>query len=233
MGEREVKLREIKERDRTIGEKEAKIYELKKQNAELEKFKFVLDHKIGELKGQIDPKNEDIAAMKRIINGMDADLEDYHRKNKLLQMDIANLQTKQASLQKEILFQRKKIADSQSLCKRVKHDLHAVMDASQNQKLFKKAFLDFHAKYALKVAGPAREEDDGEKEIADEYGRQRNYLQKSVAALKAKLGKDSLLHRQNNLEALQENMGLIRNINDLRKEISLLKHDQQQNRFGN
>ncbi len=72
------------------GDKETKIYELKKQNAELEKFKFVLDYKIKELKAQIDPKNDDIAAMKRIIQGMDSDLEDYHRKNKVLQQDIAS-----------------------------------------------------------------------------------------------------------------------------------------------
>ena len=55
---------------------------------ELEKFKFVLDYKIKELKAQIDPKNDDIAAMKRDIQGMDTDLEDYHRKNKLLQQNV-------------------------------------------------------------------------------------------------------------------------------------------------
>ena len=66
----------MKERDKTITDKELKIYELKKQNQELEKFKFVLDYKIKELKAQIDPKNDDIAAMKRDIQGMDLDLEE-------------------------------------------------------------------------------------------------------------------------------------------------------------
>lgn len=44
--------KEIKTRDLSIGEKEKKIYELKKKNQELDKFKFVLDFKIRELKHQ-------------------------------------------------------------------------------------------------------------------------------------------------------------------------------------
>ena len=45
--------KEISERDETIGEKEKRIYDLKKKNQELEKFKFVLDYKIKELKKQV------------------------------------------------------------------------------------------------------------------------------------------------------------------------------------
>merc|ERR1719456_200154 len=93
--ERELNLKEIKERDKMIGDKEQRIYDLKKQNQELEKFKFVLDYKIKELKAQIDPKNDDIAEMKTQIQAMDAELEDYMRKNKQLALDISQLQMKQ------------------------------------------------------------------------------------------------------------------------------------------
>jgi len=40
---------------------------LKKKNQELEKFKFVLDYKIKELKKQIEPREADIKAMKEQI----------------------------------------------------------------------------------------------------------------------------------------------------------------------
>merc|ERR1712072_1571446 len=93
--ERDHNLKEIKERDRTIGDKEQRIYDLRKQNQELEKFKFVLDYKIKELKAQIDPKTLDIAEMKQQIQAMDAELEDYMRKNKQLALDISQLQMKQ------------------------------------------------------------------------------------------------------------------------------------------
>lgn len=43
---------------------EKRIYDLKKKNQELEKFKFVLDFKIKELKKQIEPRENDIKAMK-------------------------------------------------------------------------------------------------------------------------------------------------------------------------
>ena len=40
---------------------------MKKKNQELEKFKFVLDYKIKELKKQIEPREADIKAMKEQI----------------------------------------------------------------------------------------------------------------------------------------------------------------------
>ena len=58
MLEKEVSVhkKEIKLRDLSVGEKERRIYELKKKNQELDKFKFVLDFKIRELKQQIEPR---------------------------------------------------------------------------------------------------------------------------------------------------------------------------------
>lgn len=46
---------------------EKRIYDLKKKNQELEKFKFVLDYKIKELKKQIEPRETDIKNMKEQI----------------------------------------------------------------------------------------------------------------------------------------------------------------------
>merc|ERR1719389_272744 len=91
--------KEIRERDKTISDKEHRIFDLKKQNQELEKFKFVLDYKIKELKAQIDPKNDDIAEMRQQIKAMEGELDDYMRKNKQLALDISQLQMKQRALQ--------------------------------------------------------------------------------------------------------------------------------------
>lgn len=51
----------------SIADKERQIYELKKKNQELEKFKFVLDFKIKELKQQIEPREAEIGTMKKQI----------------------------------------------------------------------------------------------------------------------------------------------------------------------
>lgn len=45
--------KEICERDGTIQDKEKRIYELKRKKQELEKYKFVLNFKITELKNQV------------------------------------------------------------------------------------------------------------------------------------------------------------------------------------
>jgi hypothetical protein len=44
---------DLQERDETIQDKEKRIYDLKKKNQELDKFKFVLDYKIKELRKQV------------------------------------------------------------------------------------------------------------------------------------------------------------------------------------
>jgi cilia- and flagella-associated protein 57 len=51
------------ERDELIQDKERRVYDLKKKNQELEKFKFVLDFRIKELKEQVEPRENEIAEM--------------------------------------------------------------------------------------------------------------------------------------------------------------------------
>jgi cilia- and flagella-associated protein 57 len=72
---------ELKEREDTIGEKEKRIYDLKKKNEELEKFKFVLDYRILDLRKKIEPREHNIAIMKKQIESMNLELKDYILKN--------------------------------------------------------------------------------------------------------------------------------------------------------
>merc|ERR1719276_370299 len=155
---------------------------------------------------------------------MDSELEDYHRKNKLLQVNIEQLQDKQRTLQKEIVTQRKKMTDCQTIIKRFKNDLHECVQFIQEPKQLKDSTANLYKKYVPN--GIKKQELDAD--IQREYNRQRDYLMKSVESLKRKLAKDSEVHRQDNMRVLQENQGLIREINDLRREINYLKHERQQ-----
>ena len=56
--------------DSFVCPQEKRIYDLKKKNQELEKFKFVLDYKIKELKKQIEPREAEIKDMKETINAV-------------------------------------------------------------------------------------------------------------------------------------------------------------------
>lgn len=57
---------------------EKRIYDLKKKNQELEKFKFVLDYKIKELKKQIEPRENEIKVMKEQIQEVRAGAHTPH-----------------------------------------------------------------------------------------------------------------------------------------------------------
>ena len=59
--------REIHEREITIRDKDRRIYDLKKKNQELEKFKFVLDYKIKELKRQLNPRSIEIRELQKQV----------------------------------------------------------------------------------------------------------------------------------------------------------------------
>lgn len=218
---------QIKDRDRMIGDKEQKIYDLKKQNQELEKYKFVLDHKIKDLKAQIDPKNDDIAEMKQQIQKMDGELEDYHKQNKQLEVNIEGLGKKQQSLQEEIVTQRKRMLNCQTVIKRFKNDLHECVEFIQEPKKLRDSVNSLYKKYVPN--GIKKQELDAD--IQREYSRQKDYLEKSVESLKRKLLKDSDVHRLDNNCILHENVGLIREINELRKEIDFLKRERQQQRL--
>merc|ERR1719203_2368567 len=215
-------LNELRERDKMIEHKEEKIYELKKQNQELEKFKFVLDYKIKELKAQIDPKNDDIASMLTQIQAMEGELDDYMRKNKQLALDISQLQMKQRALQEEIKSQKKRLRDDLALIKRFKLDLSDCMETIQEPKQLKESVANLYRKYVQSGAKKL----DLDTDMQKEYNRQRDYLEKSVESLKRKLEKDSQAHRIDNMRIMQENVSLIREINDLTREINALKHER-------
>merc|ERR1711998_550797 len=144
-----------------------------------------------------------------------------------LQVNIEQLQHKQKMLQDEIVSQRKKMTDCQTIIKRFKNDLHESVQHIQDPKLLKDSIGKLYGKYVPN--GIKKQELDSD--IQREYNRQRDYLEKSVESLKRKLLKDSDVHRQDNTRILQENVKLIREINDLRREIDYLKRERQQERL--
>jgi DNA repair exonuclease SbcCD ATPase subunit len=75
--------------------------ELKAKNKELEKFKFVLDYKLRELKKEIEPRDEQIMQMRETIRELDEELQHDHRSNVGLEQSLAEKQAKIESVQNE------------------------------------------------------------------------------------------------------------------------------------
>jgi len=58
---------DIRERDATIAERDARITSLKAETQQLAKFKFVLEYKLDEVKGQLEPKEHHIVDLEKQI----------------------------------------------------------------------------------------------------------------------------------------------------------------------
>ncbi|XP_060062057.1 cilia- and flagella-associated protein 57 isoform X2 [Erinaceus europaeus] len=213
--------REIQERDETIQDKEKRIYDLKKKNQELEKFKFVLDYKIKELKKQIEPRENEIKVMKEQIQEMEAELERFHKQNTQLELNITELWQKLRATDKEMRRERQKERDLEALVKRFKTDLHNCVAYIQEPRQLKEKVRGLFEKYVqradmVEIAGLNTD-------LQQEYSRQRDHLERNLATLKKKVVKESELHRTDYVRIMQENVSLIKEINELRRELKLTR----------
>ncbi|XP_074859320.1 cilia- and flagella-associated protein 57 [Carettochelys insculpta] len=220
--------REIQERDETIQDKEKRIYDLKKKNQELEKFKFVLDYKIKELKKQIEPRENDIKEMKEQIQEMEGELERFHKQNMQLELNITELRQKLKATDREMHKEQQKERDMEALVKRFKTDLHNCVGFIQDPKKLKEGIRELYNKYVqqadmVEIVGV-------DTDLQQEYTRQREHLERNLATLKKKVVKESEIHRADNVRIMQENVSLIKEINELRKELKVTRtqvHDLQ------
>ncbi|XP_066480340.1 cilia- and flagella-associated protein 57 isoform X1 [Tiliqua scincoides] len=220
--------REIQERDETIQDKEKRIYDLKKKNQELEKFKFVLDYKIKELKKQIEPRENEIKAMKEQIQEMEGELERFHKQNTQLELNIAELRLKLRATDREMHKEMQKERDMEALIKRFKTDLHDCVGLIQEPKKLKESIRDIYEKYVQKA--DMVEIVGVNSDLHEEYTRQREHLERNLATLKKKVIKESEIHRGDYVRIMQENVSLIKEINELRRELKVTRtqiHDLQ------
>uniref|UniRef100_H2N7Q7 Cilia- and flagella-associated protein 57 n=1 Tax=Pongo abelii TaxID=9601 RepID=H2N7Q7_PONAB len=213
--------REIQERDETIQDKEKRIYDLKKKNQELGKFKFVLDYKIKELKKQIEPRENEIRVMKEQIQEMEAELENFHKQNTQLELNITELWQKLRATDQEMRRERQKERDLEALVKRFKTDLHNCVAYIQEPRLLKEKVRGLFEKYVqradmVEIVGLNTD-------LQQEYARQREHLERNLATLKKKVVKEGELHRTDYVRIMQENVSLIKEINELRRELKFTR----------
>ncbi|KAF1613185.1 UNVERIFIED_CONTAM: Cilia- and flagella-associated protein 57, partial [Eudyptes robustus] len=209
---------EIQERADTIQDKEKHIYDLKKKNQELEKFKFVLDYRVEEFKKQIESRENDIKTMKEQICEMEGELERFHKESTQLKLNITQLQQKLKATDREMHRERQKKQNMEALIKRFKTDLHNCVGFIQDSKKMKDRIRELYTKYVQQsdtVETAALDTD-----LQQEYIRQREYLERNLAALKKKV-KDQEVHQAAYMRIVQENVSLIKEINDLRQELKV------------
>ena len=85
---------EIDIKDNIIHQREKNILHLKKKTQELEKFKFVLDEKIRDLRKDIAPKEIEIGTLGTSTEALDIKLRKYNEVNAALGFMVEELRQK-------------------------------------------------------------------------------------------------------------------------------------------
>lgn len=214
--------KEIQERDETIQDKEKRIYDLKKKNQELEKFKFVLDYKIRELKKQIEPREDEIKRMRGQIQEMENELEQSRKSNTQLELNITDMKQKYEATSKTLKEKGNLVREKEAKVKQFKTRLHNSVSFIQEPRLLKESVI---AMYRKCVEDDITESASVDADIQKEYHRQREHLEHTVFSLKKKLVKDSKIHKADNVRIMQDNVSLIKEINELRKELKTCQNN--------
>ena len=135
---------EIKIRDETIAEKEKIITLQKKTGIELEKNRFVLEHKIENLKQQILPKDDLIRDLRSQIDAMEDELNSVTKIQAELEVTIDETKTKLSTATQELSQERKRASNMSVVQFRLfKGPVHVIWTGCRMLKLV------LHVKYLL------------------------------------------------------------------------------------
>ena len=219
------------DKDRAIADSERAIAELKKDNGELEKFKFVLDYQIKQLKRQIEPREADIADIRRHIGAIDGSLEREHKANAAVHRDIAALQRSNArrqsavhrsrdatrSLQRRLAVARRRLAECTAALDEPRR-LQAAFEALCRDVLLPPPQLQQQQQQQQRAsepsasAPPSSSPSADSAEVQSEFGRQRAALLRRVADLSTELSAAWRTGRKGNVAVMQSNVALIREV---------------------
>ena len=103
-------------------------------------------------------------------------------------------------------------------------DLHNTVGLIQEPAKLKESVVSLYQTY-FKIDEESLSKGTGQfdGDAQDEYARQREHLERNVTALKKKLKKESEIHKSDNVRVMQENVTLIKEINELRKELKIAR----------
>ncbi|CAH0405353.1 unnamed protein product [Chilo suppressalis] len=209
--------KEISERDGTIQDKEKRIYQLKRKKQELEKYKFVLNFKITELKNQIDPLDRDIKEKKVRILDLEISLESLLKQRAFRELKINQLNEKLMSAKKDYLNEADRNLTLKNTLKKIKIDLHNMTANFQDPTKLKLNVKALFHKYVEDIDFVRSR--IAEDEAIREFNRQRDHLEKQVAALKQQLAKSLGGSKSDICKIMDENCTLLSEINNLRTEL--------------
>lgn len=198
---------------------DAKNMSLSNANTELvraEKHIAVLAQEVAVLQEQQTPLKARALELERDIETMNEELLRYYNSNSALVRQVCDVKSQRDGLQRDVMRTRKRSADTADVVKRFQRDLHECANCIQDAKLLKERVKAMYHKYVTDADVIAAEPDVS----MGEEKRQRDYLEKTVAALKRQLASDAESRRTEFHRIMRENQSLIREVEALRMKSS-------------
>uniref|UniRef100_A0A3Q3NES5 Cilia and flagella associated protein 57 n=1 Tax=Mastacembelus armatus TaxID=205130 RepID=A0A3Q3NES5_9TELE len=209
--------RQIVGHEKTNQDKDKTIADLKRKNQELEKLKFVLDCQLNELKKQMEPQQENISVMKERVHQLEEELVHIDKSNTQLNLTISDLRLKLRARDKEMHKEMQKVKDLETHLQRLKSDLHNSAGFIQEPKKLKESVQMMYARYVPHSNGVSG------LYLLEAFCQQRDQLERTVNNLKMKLAKSAEEHEKVYVKIMKENVTLITEINELRKELHVVR----------
>ncbi|XP_037831258.1 cilia- and flagella-associated protein 57 isoform X3 [Kryptolebias marmoratus] len=149
---------------------------------------------------------------------LEEQLVEMDRNNSQLKLAVSDLRLKLRTKEKELHKEIQKGKDLQTLLERLQSDLHGCVGFIQEPKKLKHSIQMIYARYAPNS--------DSVKSSADDIQAlcyHREQLEKTISSLKMKLAKSADEHQKMYDKIMKENMSLITEINELRKELQSVR----------
>ena len=207
----------MQDRDSTIQEKERHVYALKKKNQELEKFKFVLDYRIKELKTKVEPRETHIRDMTTQISQMNTQLESLSAQKTEYTSTISEIESKLGAQKKLYQTHHRKAHTLTHTIRSFLTDLTALPAYLQDSTMLQAAVERLENKY---LAGMDREElrhVGMDPEVEKEVVVQEGVLRERIRGLRRVVEGNKRACEADEVGSVVLNRGLIAEINRLRQ----------------
>jgi hypothetical protein len=190
----------------------------------LEKFRFVLDYKIKELKLQIAPRENEINTMRTQIGEMDLELDQYNKSNLALNLMIEELRLKLEGVKRELLNQEERCAVSDRMMDKFRRDLQELWALRMDQTTFKATMINLYRVYVQEdvspslMAGAAGGKSGDMEDPQQAYNRDREQMERSLDSLRRSLKTEAIAHKRDSGKMMRESVMLTKELNNLRKQ---------------
>jgi len=205
----------LEEKGKDIAKLEQEIYYHKKEAQKLEKFKFVLDYKIKELKREMNPREQQIDNLREKTTQMDKKLKIFNKLNMFLKNRLKDLQDTQKELQKEITNNRERLRKNTIYIKERIDSLDYCTQFIHNTEKLKQAIITKLEKYKKEGEQATKLPST----ISHEFKSQQEFMANSVKTLEKELGASKKVRKDSNKLIRNQNKLLIIEIQKLREQI--------------